>query len=242
MRVALFATCVVDQLAPEIGLAVLEVLDSNGIRAEFPAGQTCCGQPFYNAGYRDEARRLAKATLEVLVPFDAVVAPSGSCTAMIRIHFGELFAPDDPIQSTVAAVAEKTFEFSEFLVKKLGVERVDAEFEGLVTIHDGCHSLRELGVEREPRSLLGGIRGLEVVDLADGRQCCGFGGAFSVKFAGISASMGNAKADAIIATGARAVVSCDPSCLIQIRGILERRGKDILAVHLAELLAGRVTR
>ena len=238
MRVALFATCVVDQVAPNVGLAVIRVLDKHGVSAEFPAGQTCCGQPLFNSGFREESRRVARTTLEVLRPFDAVVVPSGSCCAMIRIHYRELFEPHDPIQATVTSVAERTFEFSEFLVKKLGVETVAARYDGKVTFHDGCHSLRELGVRNDARSLLAGVEGCELVELADGNQCCGFGGTFSVKFDRISASMGEAKARAIAATGARAVVSCDPSCLLQIEGVLRRQGIEVRTLHLAELLAG----
>jgi L-lactate dehydrogenase complex protein LldE len=236
MRVALFATCVVDQLVPQVGLAVLRVLRRHGVSAEFPPGQTCCGQPLFNSGYREEARTVARTTLEVLRPFDAVVVPSGSCCAMIRVHYRDLFAPDDPVQQTVAAVGERTFEFSEFLVKKLGVTKMDPVDSGPITFHDGCHSLRELGIKDEPRRLLAAA-GCAPIELADQNQCCGFGGTFSVKFDKISASMGEAKAKAIAATGAGTVVSCDPSCLLQIAGILARRGIDVRAIHLAELLA-----
>lgn len=239
MRVALFATCVVDQVVPEVGLAVLECLEKLGAPAVFPPGQTCCGQPFFTTGHRDQARQLARATLAVLAPFDAVVIPSGSCAAMITVHYRELFAADDPIQAEVGAVAARTYEFSDFVVRKLGVSRLESEFPHQVTVHDGCHGQRELGLGGAARTLLGGVAGCRVAELADGHQCCGFGGAFSVKFDRLSASMGNAKADAIVATGADAVVSCDPSCLLQIRGILEKRGIAVKTFHLAEILAGR---
>jgi L-lactate dehydrogenase complex protein LldE len=238
MRVALFATCVVDQLVPHVGLAVLRVLERCGTRAVFPPDQTCCGQPFFNAGHRAEARRLARATVAVLEPFDAVVVPSGSCAAMIRVHYAELFAPDDPLQDGVASLARRTFEFSEFLIDVLGCPALDAAYRGTVTFHDGCHSLRELGVRDGPRRLLGQVRGCGLRELDGADRCCGFGGGFSVDFEPISASMAQAKADAIAATGAGAVVSCDPSCLLQIRGVLERRGLRVAAVHLAEVLAG----
>jgi L-lactate dehydrogenase complex protein LldE len=157
---------------------------------------------------------------------------------MIRVHYRELFEPDDPIQATVEQVAGRTFEFSEFLVKKLGLTAVPATHHGTVTFHDGCHSLRELGIRDEPRLLLAGVRGCTLVELDDGRQCCGFGGTFSIKFDRISASMGQSKAAAIAATGANTVVSCDPSCLLQIAGVLQRQGLEIKTVHLAQLLAG----
>lgn len=225
---------------PTVGLAVLDVLDRHGCAAEFPPGQTCCGQPFFNAGRRPEAARLARATLEVLAPFDAVVVPSGSCAAMIKHHYRDLFAPDAPIQRLVGLVADRTFEFSQFLVEKLGATEAEyAGFAGTVTVHDGCHSLRELGVRDGPRRLLAGVPGCRVTELADGNQCCGFGGTFSVSFERLSASMGNDKVDAIVATGADAVVSCDPSCLLHLRGIMEHRGIEVRAFHLAEILAGR---
>lgn len=237
MRVALFATCVVDQLAPDVGLAVLQVLGRCGVRAAFPPGQTCCGQPFFNAGYRDEARRLARATVAVLEPFDAVVVPSGSCAAMIRLHYAELFAPDDPLRDRIARLAERVFEFSEFLTGVLGRRDLGARHDGVVTFHDGCHSLRELGVRDGPRALLGGVAGCTLREMDGADRCCGFGGSFAVAFEGVSGSMAAAKADAIAATGADTVVSCDPSCLLQIRGVLERRGLAVRTVHLAEILA-----
>lgn len=237
MRVALFATCVVDQLAPEVGLAALRVLERCGARAVFPPGQTCCGQPFFNAGHRAEARRLARATLRVLAGFDAVVVPSGSCAAMIRLHYAELFPPGDPAGDGVRTLAARTFEFSEFLVRVLGRADLGARFDGAVTIHDGCHSLRELGIREEPRTLLGQVAGCALREMEGADRCCGFGGSFAVSFEGISVSMGQAKVDAIVATGAKAVVSCDPSCLLQIRGLLERQGSPVRTVHLAEVLA-----
>ena len=238
MRVALFATCVVDQLAPEIGLAVLRVLERQGARAVFPRRQTCCGQPFFNAGYRDEARRLARATLAVLDPYEAVVVPSGSCAAMIRLHYPELFGPDDPIQELVRRVAAKTWEFSQFLVDVLGTPLAVEGPPRTITYHDGCHSLRELGVREQPRRLLAGVGGCRLQEMDGSDRCCGFGGSFAVTFDAISSSMAAEKADRIAATGADAVVSCDPSCLLQIRGILERRGLDVRVLHLAEVLDG----
>jgi L-lactate dehydrogenase complex protein LldE len=237
MRVALFSTCIVDQVLPDIGEAVLTVLERLGITAELPRGQTCCGQPFFNSGYRVEARKLALATAAVLAPYDAVVVPSGSCAAMLKVQYPALVAPTDPDRSPLEALAAKTFEFTEFLVHKLGVERLPSGFRGKVTYHDGCHMLRELGIRQEPRTLLAGAEGCQLTEMKGSDSCCGFGGTFSVKFDGISGSMGRAKADAILATGADAVVSCDPSCMLQIAGVLEQRGAAVRALHLAQLLA-----
>ncbi|MEZ4456532.1 MAG: (Fe-S)-binding protein [Gemmatimonadales bacterium] len=237
MRIALFATCVVDQVVPSVGLAVLDVLERVGHRAEFPPAQTCCGQPFFTAGHGAEAASLARATLDALEGFDAVVVPSGSCASMIRNHFRELFPEHDPLQPRIRALAERTFEFSEFLVEKLGVSAWPAAASDRpITYHDGCHSLRELGVRDAPRKLLAGCR---LTECADGGQCCGFGGVFSVKFQHLSAAMGRSKAEALRATGARTVVSADPSCLIHLRGILDHEGLELETVHLAEFLAGR---
>lgn len=237
MRIALFATCVVDQVLPEIGLAALTVLDRIGCSAEFPQDQTCCGQPFYNAGHRGEAARLARATVKILDAFDAVVVPSGSCAAMIRVHYADLLPAGDPGHDAARSVAAKTFEFSEFVSRQPQAADLDAACSARLTMHDGCHSLRELGVRDQPRRLLGKVEGCELVELDDRQQCCGFGGSFSVSFDRISADMGNAKVDAIVATGAEAVVSCDPSCLLQIKGILDRRGLEIEILHLAQVLA-----
>jgi L-lactate dehydrogenase complex protein LldE len=237
MRVALFATCVVDQLVPDVGMAVVDVLDRCGVRAEFPRAQTCCGQPFFNAGYRPEARRLALATARVLEPYDAVVVPSGSCAAMIRMHYPELFAPGDPDRDLIERVGQRTWEFSQFLVDVLKAPPLGGRLDATVAVHDGCHSLRELGVLEQPRALLGEVSGCTIREAEESDRCCGFGGSFAVTFDGISASMGNDKVDAIVATGADAVVSCDPSCLLQIRGVLERRGLNVRALHLAEVLA-----
>ncbi|MHB1329891.1 MAG: (Fe-S)-binding protein [Gemmatimonadales bacterium] len=237
MRSARVATGVVDQVLPEIGLAALTVLDRIGCSAEFPPDQTCCGQPFYNAGHRVEAARIARATVKILEPFDAVVVPSGSCAAMIRVHYADLFPAGDPNHEAAGRVAAKTYEFSEFVSQQPRAADLKAACPARVTIHDGCHSLRELGVREQPRRLLSKVEGCEVVELDDRQQCCGFGGSFSVSFDRISADMGNAKVDAIASTGAEAVVSCDPSCLLQIKGILDRRGLEVEILHLAQVLA-----
>jgi len=238
MRVALFSTCLVDQLFPQVGLAVLRVLKRVGHAAEFPRGQTCCGQPFFNSGYRDHARRLARVTLEALEEYDAVVVPSGSCAAMIRVQFPSLFPDPDPLHARMDALAAKTWEFSQFLTERLGVVRVAAAYSGVVTYHDGCHLLRELGVRDGPRELIRGVAGCQLRELNESDACCGFGGTFAVKFEELSSSMGRAKAQAVADSGADTLVSCDPSCLMQIGGLLRREGSSVRILHLAELLAG----
>jgi L-lactate dehydrogenase complex protein LldE len=237
-RVALFATCLVDQFFPEIGLATLRVLERLGVRAEFPPGQTCCGQPFFNMGHREEARAVALHTLSVFEPYDTVVLPSGSCTSMVRVFAPDLFEPGDPVRARMEALGAKTFELSQFLVHRLGVSSVAAAFDGSVAYHDGCHCLRELRVRDEPRRLLASVAGCRLVEMDGSDACCGFGGAFSVKFADVSSAMVADKVAAIEATGASCVVSTDASCLMQIGGALRRRGSSVRTLHLAQVLAG----
>jgi L-lactate dehydrogenase complex protein LldE len=240
MQVSLFVTCIVDQLWPSIGASSVEVLRRAGCEVTFDKRQTCCGQPAFNTGYRNEARTLAKRFIEVFesAKADAIISPSGSCTAMVH-HFHELFADDEAWRKRAVAIAERTHEFSSFLVNVLGVEDVGASFRGRVTWHDACHGLRDLGVRNEPRRLIRNVRGAEFVELPDADACCGFGGTFSVKYPEISVAILDNKVDAIEQAGVRAVVSADASCLMQIGGRLSRRQTGVRAMHLAELLAAR---
>ena len=233
MRIGLFISCLVDQFFPQAGLATARILRRLGHTVEYPAEQTCCGQPAYNSGVHDEARALALRFLRVFDRFDAVVAPSGSCVAMVRNIYPQLLGDTEyAIRNTVSRV----FEFSEFLVGHLGVTDVGASFSGRVTYHDSCHLLRELRVQDQPRQLLRAVRGLELVELNDGPTCCGFGGSFSVKFPQISTAMGDDKVAAIERTGADCVVAGDAGCLMQIGGLLRRRGSVVKPMHLAEVL------
>ena len=238
-RVSLFVTCMVDQLFPKIGLAMADVLERLGFTLDFPEAQTCCGQPAFNSGYRDEARAVARHFLGVFEPCDAVVVPSGSCASMVKHHFAELFAAEPATMVRVEALAGRVWEFSTFLTQVAGVEDVGATLKEVVTFHDGCHALRELGIQSVPRRLLSHVRGLELREMEPAAECCGFGGTFSVKFAELSGAMMRTKIDAIVRTGARAVVSLDPSCLMQIEGGLSRAGLKIRTLHLAEVLASR---
>jgi L-lactate dehydrogenase complex protein LldE len=236
-RVSLFVTCVVDQLFPNIGLAMAAVLERLGYRIDFPERQTCCGQPPFNNGYWAEARSMARHFLDTFEPCEQIVAPSGSCTAMVVNHFAELFRKEPETLARVDAVQRRIWEFSAFLTDVAGVEDVGARFEEVVTFHDGCHALRELGIHAGPRRLLAHVRGLELRELAPAGECCGFGGTFAVKFGELSTAIAAAKVEAILRTGARAVVSLDPSCLMQIRGALVRAGSRVRTMHLAEVLA-----
>lgn len=230
VRVALFIPCFIDQFYPEVGRATVTVLRRLGIEPEFPSAQTCCGQPAFNTGYWDDARRLAARYCDIFADADAIVSPSGSCTAMVRNFYPELLGRTPP-------AAANTFEFAEFLVRKLGVTDVGARFAGRVTWHDGCHARRELGLQDEPRRLLRAVRDLELVEAGEPGTCCGFGGTFSVKFSAISAAMADQKAASLERAGAPWVVSSDSSCLMQIGGRLARRGSTLRTLHLAEVLA-----
>ena len=237
MRVALFATCLADQFCPGAAVGAVEVLRRMGCAVEFDERQTCCGQPAFNTGYRREARALARRWIEIFESgqADAIVCPSGSCTAMVR-HFEDLF-DDAGWCARARRVAERTHELSSFLVNQLGVEDVGASFSGRLTWHDACHGLRELGIRTEPRLLLRRVRGAELVELPNADACCGFGGTFSVKYPELSVAIVDQKVEAIERAGVDAVVSGDASCLMQIGGRLSRRGSAVRAIHLAEVLA-----
>lgn len=240
MRVSLFITCLVDQLWPSIGTSAVEVLRRLGCEVVFDARQTCCGQPAFNTGYRNEARSLAERFIEIFeeAKTDAIVSPSGSCTAMVH-HFHELFPQSEDWRRRAEALAARTHEFSSFLVNVLGLEDVGASFGGRVTWHDACHALRDLNVQSEPRRLIRGVRGAEFVEMPNADSCCGFGGTFSVKYPEISVAILDQKIDAIEKAGVRAVVSGDASCLMQIGGRLTRNKSGVRVMHLAELLASQ---
>jgi L-lactate dehydrogenase complex protein LldE len=234
--VTLFIPCFVDQLQPQVGVDVVHVLRRLGYRLCFPQEQTCCGQPAFNSGYWDEARPVAERFVRTFAAADMVVCPSGSCTAMVRNFYPELLK-DSALRAEAAALAARIFEFSEFLIKVAGIEDVGATFPHRVTYHDSCHLLRELHVHDEPRQLLKNVRGLELVEMTHSDECCGFGGAFSVKMPMISAAMGDVKVGNIEASGAEFVVAGDPSCLLHIDGVLRRRNSPARAIYIASVLA-----
>jgi L-lactate dehydrogenase complex protein LldE len=240
MKVSLFVTCLVDQLWASVGTSSVEVLRRVGCEVEFDDRQTRCAQPAFNTGYRDEARAVAKRFIQLFEESkaEAIVSPSGSCTAMVH-HYPELFSEDVEWLKRAKAIAERTHELSSFLVRVLKIEDVGATWQGRVTWHDACHGLRDLNIKREPRSLISNVRGVEFVELDNADSCCGFGGTFSVKYPEISLAILDQKIEAIERTGVNAVVSGDASCLMQIGGRLSRKGSKIRVMHLAELLASR---
>jgi L-lactate dehydrogenase complex protein LldE len=240
MRVAFFVTCLVDQLWSSVGASSVEVLRRVGCDVEFDDRQTCCAQPAFNTGYRNEAREVAKRFIEIFEQStaEAIVSPSGSCTAMVH-HYPELFAEDPDWLKRAQAVAARTHELSSFLVRVLKKDDVGASWKGRVTWHDACHGLRDLNIKREPRSLIKNVRGAEFVELANADSCCGFGGTFSVKYPEISLAILDQKIEAIESAKVDAVVSGDASCLMQIGGRLSRKGSKVKVMHIAELLASQ---
>ena len=240
MKVSLFVTCLVDQMWSSIGTSCVEVLRRAGCEVEFDERQTCCGQPAFNTGYRDEARRVAQRFIEVFEEnkAQAIVSPSGSCTAMVH-HFTELFSEDPAWRERAGAVAGRTYELSSFLIRVLQVEDVGASWRGKLTWHDACHGLRDLNLKSEPRRLIRNVRGAEFVEIENAESCCGFGGTFSVKYPEISVAILDQKIEAIKASGVDAVISGDASCLMQIGGRLSRLGSRVKVMHLAELLASQ---
>jgi L-lactate dehydrogenase complex protein LldE len=236
-RVQLFATCLVDSIAPQVGFAVATVLDRLGCEVHVPEGQTCCGQPAFNAGFHDAAREMARYTVTLLSQDDApVVVPSGSCADML-VHQAPRLLADDPAAPQAQAVAARTYELTQFLADVLRRTDCGACAAGSATYHPSCHGLRGLGVRRQPQALLERVNGLDLRPLPDAETCCGFGGLFAVKMSEISAAMLERKLENIEATGAEAVVATDVSCLMHIAGGLHRRGSAVKAVHIAEVLA-----
>jgi L-lactate dehydrogenase complex protein LldE len=238
MRASLLVTCLVDALFPEVGWSAVRVLRECGVEVDFPAGQTCCGQPAFNTGYRKEAARSARALIRAFSSSERIICLSGSCTAMIRHQYPRLLA-GTLWESEAAALAARTFEFSEFLVDVLHSPGLTGRRVARAVVHDSCHTRRMLGIERQPRALLSALDGLEVVPLPRSVDCCGFGGTFSVKMEPISAAMVDEKVDHILEASADLVVGLDMSCLMNIDGRLRRRRAPVRVEHLAQVLAGR---
>jgi L-lactate dehydrogenase complex protein LldE len=241
MRVSLFITCLVDQLYPDVGEAMVATLRRLGVEVSFNDAQTCCGQVAFNTGYRPEARAMAEHFIKVFESdkADFIVAPSGSCTAMVRNFYGELFhGPDyQEWRERLTRVRSRLREFSEFIVNDLGVEDVGARFPSRVTYHDACHLLRELGISDQPRRLIRAVRDVDFVEMEAPDTCCGFGGTFSVKYGEISNAILQEKLTRIADSGVEYVIANDSSCLMQIAGGLSRAGSPVKTMHLAELLA-----
>lgn len=242
-NVYLFATCLIDQFAPEAGLDTVRLLEREGIAVHFPEGQTCCGQPAYTSGYPDEARDVARRQLDLFPEPWPVVAPSGSCGAMLRHHYPKLFAAYPALASKARALAERTFELTEFLVHVVGFARDDSGKPCTVALHTSCHARREMGCHETSVALLAGLKQVKVAEQARIEECCGFGGTFSMRFPDISEAIVTDKVESLLATGAERVVSADCGCLFNITGraakldeIAGRSESTLSGEHIASFL------
>jgi len=238
MTISLFIPCFVDLMFPQVGISMVHIFERLGHQVKVPKSPACCGQPAFNTGYWDESREIAIKMLESLKDAEVVVIASGSCGAMMKVFYPELFA-GTPYEEAARALAPKCHEFSGFLVNHLGVTDLGARFAHKVTFHDGCHGLRELNNKRPPRELLARVQGLELVEMGAAETCCGFGGTFSAKFPAISTAMGEVKCASALDTQAEYIVSCDSSCLMQIQGLADKQKQAIKTIHLAEVLNSR---
>jgi len=236
-RVALLVTCLVDLFRPSVGFAAVKLLEQAGCTVEVPRAQTCCGQPAYNSGDRADAKAIARQVIAAFAGYDYVVAPSGSCAGMVKLHYPELFADEPPSLARAQELAARTHELVSFLVDVRGLDSVAARWQRTATYHDACSGLRELGVKQQPRRLLASVDGLTLTELPGAEVCCGFGGTFCIKYPEISDKMVTDKAADITATGADAVLAGDLGCLLNIAGKLSRRGSRVEVRHVAEVLA-----
>ena len=236
MTVQLFIPCFVDQLFPQTAFNMVKVLEKAGVAVEYNGEQTCCGQPAFNAGFRDEARDVCTKFLKDFGGHDYVVAPSASCVGFVRNYYSTLFN-NSSLHNEVRDLGKRIYEFSSFLVNVLGVEDVGAALFGKATYHDSCAGLRECRIKEEPRKLLSRVRGLEMLEMEDVETCCGFGGSFAVKFESISVAMADQKVNNALQTGADYIISTDLSCLMHLDGYIRHKGYPIRTMHIADVLA-----
>lgn len=240
-KVSLFITCLVDTFFPEVGESMVKVLRKLGLEVNFLEDQTCCGQPAFNSGFQHDAKVLAKRFLSIFDETDRIiVCPSGSCAAMVKVFYKELFKYDPKMIEIANRVASKTYEFSDYLVNVLKIEDLGASYRGKVTYHSSCHLLRELRVRDEPKKLIKAVRGVEFIEMQMEDACCGFGGTFAIKFPDVSVSILDEKIKCIAESGADTVVSTDMGCLMNIGGAISRRNIPIKVMHIAELLASAI--
>jgi len=257
MRVFLFVPCFIDQFYPNVAVSTIKVLEHLGCEVTFPENQTCCGQPAYNSGYFDEARLMAMHEMNAFMKFkatvgdrkeyefdpkhDYVVGPSGSCIAMIRNFYPQLLADDERFNQTVKSFGARTYEFTEFIDRVIGVNKFHGKLNASISFHDSCHGLRELGVKDGPRKIFKQIEGLKLVELPQNEVCCGFGGTFSVKFPEISVAMADEKLKNFSLTGCDTLVSADMSCLMHLQGRAKRHGTPVRFTHIAEIMAESIS-
>jgi L-lactate dehydrogenase complex protein LldE len=236
LNVQLFIPCFVDQLYPGTAFNMIKVLEKAGCTVSYNDKQTCCGQPAFNAGFWDEAKAVCTKFIRDFSGSDYVVTPSASCAGFVRNYYSKLF-DNSSMHNEVKELGKRVFEFSEFMVKILGVENVGAVLNGKATYHDSCAGLRECKIKEEPRKLLANVKGLELVEMNDVETCCGFGGTFAVKFEAISVGMGEQKIDNALATEADYLISTDLSCLMHLQGYINTKGYKLQTLHIADVLA-----
>jgi len=239
MDVQLFVPCFMDQLYPETAFNTIKVLEKAGCRVRYNENQTCCGQPAFNAGFRDEARAVCAKFLKDFSGNEIIVTPSASCAGFIRNYYSLLFE-NSATNSDLRYLKQQVFELSDFLVNKIKVTEFGASLNAKAVYHDSCAGLRECGIKQEPRILLAGVSGLELVEMKDVETCCGFGGTFAVKFEPISVAMGEQKAQNAADTGAEYLISTDMSCLMHLQGVIDNKGLPMKSLHLADVLANAV--
>jgi L-lactate dehydrogenase complex protein LldE len=235
MNIQLFVPCFVDQLYPQSAFNMVTVLEKAGCSVSYNQGQTCCGQPAFNAGFWDQSRAVCTKFLKDFGGAEYIVAPSASCVGFVRNYYGKLFE-NSVHQAEARAISENIFEFSEFLVNKLGQTRFGAELNGKATYHDSCAGLRECKIKTEPRKLLQNVKGLELLEMEDVETCCGFGGTFAVKFDAISVAMAEQKVEHALATGAQYLISTDLSCLMHLQGYIDHKSYNLYTMHIADVL------
>jgi L-lactate dehydrogenase complex protein LldE len=238
-KVTLFIPCLMDMFFPQAARDLVFLLKRLDFRVTYPPEQTCCGQPAFNQGFLKEAITLAKRFLTIFESADLILCPSGSCTAMVRLHYPDLFSKEPDWQSRAESVASKIFEVSEFLVRFVPPQSIQADFPYTVTYHDSCHSNRGLGIFQQPRQLLARVKGLTLIEMESSEACCGFGGFFSQKFPALSQAIADEKLKSALNTGARYVVSNDPGCLMHLQNRLRAENSTVEVKHLVEILASQ---
>jgi len=236
MNVQIFIPCFIDQLYPETAFNMVKVLKKAGCRVLYNDNQTCCGQPAFNAGFWEESKEVCSKFLKDFRRAEYIVSPSASCVGFVRNYYGKLF-DNSSVHNNVIKTGERMYEFSEFMIKVLGIENVGASLEGKATYHDSCAGLRECKIKEEPRKLLNNVKGLEIVEMHDVETCCGFGGSFAVKFEAISIAMADQKVTNALATGAKYIISTDHSCLMHLDGYIKNKGYNLQTFHIADVLA-----
>jgi len=236
MTVQIFIPCFIDQLYPQTAFNMIKLLKKAGCNVEYNTEQTCCGQPAFNAGFRDESKEVCSKFIKDFRGAEYVVAPSASCVGFVRNYYMKMFG-NSSMHNEVKELGKKTYELTDFLVNVLNYEKFGASFEAAVTYHDSCAALRECGIKIEPRKLLENVKGLELVEMNDVETCCGFGGTFAVKFEPISIGMADQKALNAVATGGKYIVSTDHSCLMHLDGYIRHKGMNIQTIHIADVLA-----